>query len=72
MLLERVKSPEDIRSLSLSKLSILAEEMRRRIIEVVSKKGGHLASSLGAVELAIALHYCFDMPKDKIRIVIVE
>ena len=66
MLLEKINSLEDIKRLSRAKLSVLAEEIRERIIKVVSKNGGHLASSLGAVELAIALHHCLDTPKDKI------
>lgn len=47
-------------------LKQLAEEIRKLLIETVSKKGGHLASNLGAVELTIALHFIFDSPKDKI------
>ncbi len=66
MLLERIASAADVRSLPEEKLAPLAEEIRQRIIEVVSSIGGHLASSLGAVELAIALHYCLNTPKDKI------
>lgn len=66
MLLESIDSPEDLKNLSKGKLSILAEEIRDRIIEVVSKNGGHLSSNLGVVELTIALHYVFDFPRDKI------
>jgi 1-deoxy-D-xylulose-5-phosphate synthase len=66
MLLERIDSPGDLKKLSLTELPILTEEIRHRIIEVVSGTGGHLASSLGAVELIIALHYCLDTPQDKI------
>ncbi|MCM8800783.1 MAG: 1-deoxy-D-xylulose-5-phosphate synthase [Candidatus Omnitrophica bacterium] len=66
MLLERINSPADLKKLRLEELNQLASEIRARIIEVVSSCGGHLASSLGAVELAIALHYCLDTPKDKI------
>lgn len=66
MLLETINSPQDLKKLSLEQLPQLAGEIRQRIIEVVSKTGGHLASSLGAVELAIALHYCLDTPHDKI------
>ncbi len=66
MLLERINSPADLRGLSMEQLAELAGELRRRILEVVSVNGGHLASSLGAVELAIALHYCLDTPRDKI------
>jgi len=66
MLLERVNSPADLRGMPMDKLPELAGEIRRRILDVVSVNGGHLASSLGAVELAIALHYCLDTPRDKI------
>ena len=66
MYLENINIPQDLRKLSLEQLPGLAGEIRQRIIEVVSGTGGHLASSLGAVELAIALHYCLDTPRDKI------
>ncbi len=66
MLLEKIDSPQDLRKLSVEELPALAEELRRRMIEVVSCSGGHLASSLGAVELIIALHYCLNTPVDKI------
>ena len=65
-LLEKINSPEDLKNLSRKELPLLAAEIRELIVEVVSKSGGHLASSLGAVELAIALHYVFDTPHDKI------
>jgi 1-deoxy-D-xylulose-5-phosphate synthase len=65
-LLDSIDSPADLKGLSLHELEGLAEEIRQKIIETVSRTGGHLAPSLGAVELAIALHYVFDMPKDKI------
>lgn len=65
-MLEQIKSSSDLKKLSVEKLSFLAEEIRTKIIDVVSKTGGHLASSLGAVELAICLHYCLDTPKDVI------
>ena len=65
-LLEKINSPEDLKKISEENLPLLAEEIRKRIIEVISKTGGHLASSLGAVELAIAVHYAFNAPKDKI------
>lgn len=64
--LDKIESPADLKGLSLQELEGLAEEIRQKIIETVSRTGGHLAPSLGAVELAIALHYVFDMPKDKI------
>jgi len=66
MLLEQINSPQDLKKLSLEQLAQLAQEIRQRIIEVVSSTGGHLASSLGAVELIVALHYCLACPKDKI------
>jgi 1-deoxy-D-xylulose-5-phosphate synthase len=65
-LIDKINSPEDLKKIPTEDLSSLASELRERIIDVVSRKGGHLASSLGVVELAIALHYCFDMPRDKI------
>ena len=64
--LQHIKSPSDLKKLSRSQLPDLAKEIREMIVDVVSKNGGHLASSLGTVELAIALHYVFEMPKDKI------
>jgi len=66
MILEHIDSPQDLKHLSVDELPQLASEVRQRIVEVVSSSGGHLASSLGAVELIIALHYCLNMPKDKI------
>ena len=66
MFLELINSPSDLKVLSVEQLTLLAAEIRKRIIEVVSSSGGHLASSLGAVELTIALHYCLDTPRDKI------
>jgi 1-deoxy-D-xylulose-5-phosphate synthase len=64
--LEKINSPADLKALSRSELPILASEIRKVIIEVVSKNGGHLAPSLGTVELAIAIHYVFTAPADKI------
>jgi 1-deoxy-D-xylulose-5-phosphate synthase len=64
--LEKINSPADLKALSRSDLPILASEIRKVIIQVVSKNGGHLAPSLGVVELAIALHYVFTAPADKI------
>ena len=66
MLLERINSPEDLRKLSSQDLPKLALEIRGRMVEAVAKTGGHLASSLGTVELTLALHYCFNTPRDKI------
>lgn len=66
ILLDSVKSPEDIKKLNNQQLEELAEELREFLIEKVSKTGGHLASNLGVVELTLALHHVFDTPKDKI------
>jgi 1-deoxy-D-xylulose-5-phosphate synthase len=65
-ILSSVNSPADIKRLPLRELEQLAGELRQYIIDVVSKTGGHLAPSLGAVELTIALHYIFDAPRDRI------
>ena len=65
-LLAGICSPADLRKLPIQALPDLAREIREVLIETVSVTGGHLASSLGAVELAIALHYVFDTPTDKI------
>ena len=65
-LLDYVKYPSDLKKLSREELKVLSEEIRLRILEVVSKNGGHLGSPLGAVELTLAVHYVFDAPKDKI------
>lgn len=65
-LLEKIDSPLDLKKLKRSELPDLAKEIRETIVDVVSKSGGHLASSLGAVELGIALHYVFNTPIDKI------
>lgn len=66
MYLEKINTPQDFKQLPIEQLSGLAQEVRQRIIDVVSCNGGHLASSLGVVELTLALHYCLDTPKDKI------
>jgi 1-deoxy-D-xylulose-5-phosphate synthase len=65
-ILERINSPEDLKKVNPENLSQLAGEIRKKIIEVISSNPGHLASSLGVVELAIALHYVFNAPYDKI------
>jgi 1-deoxy-D-xylulose-5-phosphate synthase len=64
--LAKVDFPEDVRRLSLTELNHLAEEIREMMIATVSKRGGHLASSLGTVELTLALHYVFDTPRDRL------
>ena len=65
-LLDKIDSPKDLKKIPREDLPELAREIRQKIVDVVSKTGGHLASSLGVVELTIALHYVFDVPKDKI------
>lgn len=65
-LLEKINSPKDLKGLSPSELPALAREIRQLIVDVVSQNGGHLASSLGAVELSIAIHYVFNIPDDKL------
>jgi 1-deoxy-D-xylulose-5-phosphate synthase len=64
--LSRIDSPADLKKVPREMLPLVAEELRDYLISVVSKVGGHLASSLGTVELTLALHYLFDTPKDKI------
>ena len=66
MILDGISSPLDIKKLKIEELANLASEVRQRMVEVVAVNGGHLASSLGAVELIIALHYCLNLPADKI------
>ena len=65
-ILEGINSPEDIRCLEIEDLNTLAGEIRQEMLEVVSRNGGHLAPSLGAVELTLAIHYVFDTPRDKV------
>lgn len=61
-----IKGPEDIRVMSMEELIELAQEIRDYTISTVTKTGGHLASTLGAVELTVALHYLYDTPRDKL------
>ncbi|MEG0788797.1 MAG: 1-deoxy-D-xylulose-5-phosphate synthase [Alistipes sp.] len=65
-LLDKINSPQDLKLLSMEELEAYCDELRRYIIEQCSVNPGHLASSLGAVELAVALHYVFDTPEDKL------
>ena len=65
-LLNTINSIEDLKRIPPEDLPTLCEEIRAYMVETVSQTGGHLASSLGAVELIVALHYVFDSPKDKI------
>lgn len=65
-ILDNVNTPEDLKKININEKQQLASEIREMIINIVSKNGGHLASNLGVVELTIALHSVFNMPKDKI------
>jgi len=65
-LLDQIDCPADLRRLSIEDLPVIAQEIRDEIINTVSKTGGHLAPSLGVVELTIALHYVYDTPPDRI------
>ncbi|MDD5440235.1 MAG: 1-deoxy-D-xylulose-5-phosphate synthase N-terminal domain-containing protein, partial [Candidatus Omnitrophica bacterium] len=64
--LDDIQSPADLKKVPLKDLPVLAKEIRRKIIEVTARNGGHIAASLGTVELCLALHYILDTPKDKI------
>ena len=64
--LKNIKSPQDLKEIPIKDLPLLAQEIRDKIIKVTSQNGGHIAPSLGAVDLTIALHYVLDAPKDKI------
>lgn len=65
-ILDGVQSPADLKKLNMDQLEVLAGEVRESLISTVSRTGGHIASSLGAVELTLALHYVFQSPEDKI------
>jgi 1-deoxy-D-xylulose-5-phosphate synthase len=65
-LLDTVNTPEDLRKLERKQLPQLAEELRRFLVESVSKTGGHLSSNLGTVELTLALHYVYNTPEDRL------
>ncbi len=65
-ILPGIDSPEDIRKLTVEELGRLASEIRQVILETVSRNGGHLAPSLGTVELTLAIHYVFDTPRDRL------
>lgn len=65
-LLNRINTPEDLKQLKINELKQLAEQIRARIVKVLSLNGGHLASNLGSVELTLALHHVFNSPNDKL------
>ena len=66
MYLEKINQPGDIKKLSRAELPVLAEEIRKFLINKISSTGGHLASNLGVVELTMAIHLCFSFPEDKV------
>lgn len=66
MRLEDIKSPQDIKGLSYAEMNDLAAQIRTELVTTISKRGGHLASNLGVVELTMAIHRVFNMPEDKI------
>ena len=65
-LLDSIQSPEDLKNIPTTQLPALCEEIRQLLLDVTSKNGGHLAPNLGVVELTVALHRVFSMPRDKI------
>lgn len=65
MIIEEIKSPADLKNLSISELNQVADETRQAVLNRVSKHGGHIGPNLGFVEATVALHYVFDAPKDK-------
>lgn len=66
MVLEKINQVNDIKKIPPEEYEQLAEEIRQFLITKISQTGGHLASNLGVVELTMALHLCFDFPKDKV------
>src|SRR5437870_12988845 len=65
-ILQQINSPSELRRLRPDQLPQLAEEIRQYILETMSRVGGHTGASLGAIELAVALHYAFDTPHDRL------
>lgn len=66
LLLDRVQTPKDMKNLSIEQLKQLSDELRYELLNAVSKKGGHLGSALGVIELTVALHHVFNTPEDPI------
>ena len=64
--IDQIHSPEDIRGMTLPELDALCAELRKTLVQTVSKTGGHLSSNLGVVELTVALHKMLDTPRDRI------
>src|SRR5260221_1305464 len=65
-ILDRIASPADLRTLSRDELRTLAVDLRARMVDVCSRRGGHIGAGLGVVELTIALHYAFRTPRDQL------
>src|SRR6266480_7130 len=65
-ILQHINSPPDLRRLHLDQLEQVSDEIRQYILETMSRIGGHTGASLGAIELAVALHYAFDTPRDRL------
>ena len=65
-ILSKIESPADVKALSAEQLDQLCDEIREKLIDVVSVNGGHLSSNLGVVELTVAMHRVFDCPADSI------
>src|SRR5947199_4585315 len=65
-ILQHIDSPSDLRRLRIDQLQEVANEIRQYILETMARVGGHTVASLGAVELAVALHYAFDTPRDRL------
>ena len=65
-LLDNINFPKDLRDLKKKDLKQVSKELREKLIDAVSKTGGHLGAGLGVVELTVALHYVFDTPRDKL------
>ena len=66
MVLDKIQKPNDIKTLTALEIDELGDEIREFLVNNISKTGGHLASNLGVIELTMALHLAFDLPKDKI------
>ncbi len=64
--LPNIQSPKDIKEFSIEELHDLCDELRHHIIKTITETGGHLAPTLGVIELTVALHYIYDTPTDKI------
>ena len=65
-LLDKINYPHDLRKFNKEDLPLIAEELRKELVDAVSTTGGHLGAGLGVVELTLAIHYIFDTPKDRL------